>query len=63
MAIRQGKSLSAVIEDALRELLSRDETRGEREIVRLVTFKGQGLLPGVDLDDSSGLLERMKETG
>jgi hypothetical protein len=31
--------------------------------VRLRTFRGRGLQPGVDLDDSAGLLDRMEEIG
>ncbi|HSQ17691.1 MAG TPA: DUF6364 family protein [Anaerolineales bacterium] len=59
-AIRQKKSLTAVIEDALRESLARQREAGQRETVRLVTCGGKGLLPGVDLDDSAALLELME---
>jgi hypothetical protein len=31
--------------------------------VRLTTFKGGGVMPGVDLDDSAGLLEVMEAPG
>ena len=58
-AIRQKKSLTAIIEDALRASLSRQQSTGKRRPVKLVTFSGQGLLPGVDLDDSSALLDLM----
>jgi hypothetical protein len=60
LAIQSGKSLTAVIEDALRESLSRQRSTGQREPVHLVTFSGQGLLPGVDLDDSAALLDIME---
>lgn len=60
LAIQSGKSLTAVIEDALRESLSRQQGAGQREPVHLVTFSGQGLLPGVDLDDSAALLDIME---
>jgi len=60
LAIQSGKSLTAVIEDALRESLSRQRSAGQREPVHLVTFSGQGLLPGVDLDDSAALLDIME---
>lgn len=59
-AIRQKKSLTAVIEDALRESLARQREAGQRKTVRLVTCSGKGLLPGVDLDDSAALLELME---
>jgi hypothetical protein len=60
LAVRSGKSLTAVIEDALRESLARQEPSKRREPVHLVTFKGKGLLPGVDLDDSAALLDLME---
>jgi hypothetical protein len=62
LAARSGKSLTSIIEDALRESLARQRGSGRREPVRLVTFKGQGLLPGVDLDDSAALLDMMDQT-
>lgn len=61
-AAASGRTLNAVVEDALREALARRERdRGGRR-VELPTFKGSRLLPGVDLDDSAALLERMEET-
>jgi Arc/MetJ family transcription regulator len=58
-AAESGRTLTAVIEDALREALSRRTTRGENSHVRLTTVGGNGPLPGVDLDDTAGLLELM----
>jgi hypothetical protein len=60
LAARSGKSLTAVIEDALRESLARQEASDRREPVSLVTFGGKGLLPGIDLDDSADLLDLME---
>ena len=62
LAARTGKSLTSIIEDALRESLSRQQDSGQREPVRLVTFSGKGLLPGVDLDDSAALLDVMESS-
>jgi hypothetical protein len=62
MAIERKKSLTAVIEDALRESLARQNAAGQRSPVHLVTFRGKGLLPGVDLDDSASLLDLMEST-
>jgi hypothetical protein len=59
LARRSGKTLTAVIEDALRERLARRVALPSPEPVRLVTVGGNGLLPGVDLDDSVGLRELM----
>ena len=60
-AARSGRTLTAVIEDALREALSRP-VGGERskERVHLQTFSGQGLQPGVDLDSAASLLDLME---
>lgn len=59
-AARRGKTLTALIEDALRESLRRQHDSPKRQPVKLVTFGGQGLLPGVDLDDSAALLDLME---
>ena len=58
-ASRTGRTLTAVIEDALREALARRHSRPARPRVSLPTFKGKGLRPGVDLDDTAGLLDVM----
>ena len=60
LAARNGTSLTAIIEDALRESLSRQLKSGRREPVHSATFSGNGLLTGVDLDDSSALLDVME---
>ena len=62
MAAQSGKSLTRTIEDALRESLARQRMSAEREPVHLVTFSGNGLLPGVDLDDSAALLDLMESS-
>lgn len=62
-AARRGTTLTAIIEDALRKSLARQRDSQRREPVRLVTFGGKGLLPGVDLDDSAALLDLMGASG
>jgi hypothetical protein len=60
LAQESGTTLTAVIEDALRERLARRRSAsGGDDGFRLHTFTGRGLQPGVDLDDSAGLLELM----
>jgi hypothetical protein len=59
VAAQTGRTLTSVIEDALREALARRHHEGPGELVRLVTVGGHGVLPGVDLDDSASLLELM----
>lgn len=58
LAASRGVSLKALVEEALRERL---HSRGvpSSAKVRLPTFSGRGLQPGVDLTDSSALLEVM----
>jgi hypothetical protein len=58
VAARSGRSLSALVEDALRESLHRRNRPGART-VELPTFGEGGFQPGVDLDDSAALLELM----
>ena len=62
LAARTGKSLTAIIEDALRESLARQHRTYSRHPVRLITFAGNGLRPGVDLDNSASLLDVMDAT-
>ena len=57
LAARTGRSLSGVIEDALRQMLARRSQAAERPPVHLPTVAGNGVQPGVDLDDSAALLE------
>ena len=60
-ALETGTTLTAVIEDALRESLATKRRGGKPAPVRLTTFGGKGLRPGVDLDDSAALLDVMEE--
>ena len=59
LATRTGRTLTAVIEDALREMMARRQQVAKLPRVRLPTFSGNGLLPGVDLDDSAALSDLM----
>ena len=59
-AAETGRTLAAVLEDALRETFARRPTRVRRRPVRLKTVKGDGIRPGVDLDDTSALLELLE---
>jgi hypothetical protein len=59
LTARTGRTLTAVIEDELGEALARRRRRPERPPVALPTFRGEGLQPGVDLDDTAGFLDLM----
>lgn len=60
LAAERGTTLTAIIEDSLRQALSHSEPSPRRTKFRFPTFKGTGVHPGVDLDDTSSLLDRME---
>ena len=60
VAARTGRTLTAVVEDALRESLHRRQTAA-RQPVELPVFGEGGVQPGVDLDDSASLLDLMDD--
>jgi hypothetical protein len=60
LAAESQRTLTSVIEDALREMLSRRRTATERPPVHLTVVDGDGLQPGVDLDDTAALLDLME---
>jgi plasmid stability protein len=57
-AARHGTTLAALVEEALRLRLSRPE-QARRGPVTLPTFKGDGMQPGVTLDDMGTVYDRM----
>lgn len=57
-------TLAAFIEDALRDKLTAGEAaEREHEYRPIKTFKGKGLLPGIDLLDSRSLGDAMDAIG
>jgi hypothetical protein len=62
LAAQNGQTLTATIEDALRQMLARRQEAAERPPVELVTVPGSGPQPGVDLDDSASLLDLMGDS-
>jgi hypothetical protein len=61
LAAEERMTLTAVLEQALREMLARRRQPRDRPRVPLPTFGGRGLQPGVDLDDSAALLDLMDD--
>jgi len=62
LAARQGRTLTSLIEEGLRERLSRAEPGEPRQPIELPTFRGGGgLRPGVNLDDNAATLEMLEE--
>ena len=60
LAARTGRTLTAVVEDALRAALAQSRPRRGRERIELPTFGSRGTREGVDLDDTASLLDVME---
>lgn len=60
LAVERGTTLTAVLEDALRQTLAQRKQRQKRAPFKLITSGQGGLRPGVDLDNSAALLELME---
>lgn len=60
LSARTNQTLTSIIETALRSLLNGRPEHVLENNLKLHTFKGRGLQPGVDLDDSSALLDLME---
>ena len=58
-ALNQGTTFTAVVEDALREKIIKRPERRKMSKVKLKTVSGNGLNPGIDLDDSSALWDML----
>ena len=60
VAQQRGTTLTSFVEDALRERLARRRNPEQPATrFRVHTFKGNGMQPGVDLDDSAGVRDLM----
>ena len=61
-AIANGKTFTALVEEALREkLLARKTVLKTKKHVTLKTVGGNGTLPGVELDNNAALLDLMEQ--
>lgn len=62
LAAEAGRSLTAVIEDALRETLNRRKiVFAHKQKLSFPTSEGRGLRPGIDLDASAELLDILED--
>lgn len=59
----EGTTLTSVIEQALRALLSDRQKPTERQRYEVPVISTGPMMPGVDLDDSAGLLEILESDG
>jgi hypothetical protein len=60
-ASARGTTLTAVIADALRAALAEPESGHTATSFQVPTFNGDGLRPGVDLDDTAALIDLMDD--
>ncbi len=59
VALSRNISLTKLIEEALREKISTGQSKNRKQKVKIVTVNGNGLQPGIDIDDSALLLDIM----
>ncbi len=57
VAARTGRTLSEVVEDALRQVQAQRASGARAGEFKLHTCEGDGTLPGVDLNSNSALLD------
>jgi Bacterial antitoxin of type II TA system, VapB len=62
LAAETNRSLTKVVEDALREVVGRRKHR-PRGRISLTIVGGRGVNPGIDVDDSASLLAAMERRG
>jgi hypothetical protein len=63
LAAESDRTLTSVIEEALRATLRGKPANARvHEPIHLTTYGRGGTLPGVDLDDSDSLLDRMESS-
>ncbi len=62
-AAESGRTLSSVVEEALREALARRAAPRSQKVPMMQVYRGGRMMPGVDLDDSAALLEEMERAG
>jgi hypothetical protein len=60
LAAESHTTVTALIEDALKERFARRKRSPKSKAVKLTTYGAGGLQPGVDLDDSAALLDIME---
>jgi hypothetical protein len=63
IAAHRETTLTAILEEALREWLDRQKRSRRRPVELPVSRSRGGLLPGVDLNDTADLLDRMEDDG
>jgi len=62
-AARSNRTLTGVIESALRFILRSPPTTAPRRKIKIPTAGSEGVLAGVDLNNLASLLDKMEERG
>jgi predicted transcriptional regulator len=57
LAARTDRTMTGLVEEAVADLVRRSKQARASRAFRLVTFKGRGRKAGVDIDDTSALLD------
>lgn len=60
-AAREGTTLRALVEEGLREVLGKRRAKAKPFKLRDASFRGDGLQPGVDLNDREAMLRLIYE--
>ena len=60
IAAQRSCTLSDIVQEALQKAFAQPRTTGRRRPTQLTTFRGRGLLPGIDLESSASLLDAME---
>lgn len=64
LAVETNKSLKDVFDEILRSELARRQAHGKvPKVDRAITYRGNGVLPGVHLDSMNELLDIMENSG
>ena len=62
LATDTDRTMTQVLEDALREVVARARREAKpQEKFSMPTYRGTGIRPGVDLEDSAALLDLMED--
>jgi hypothetical protein len=61
VAAERACTLSEVVQDSLQKAFARPRSAHRSGPTRLTTFRGRGVLPGIDLDSSVNLLDAMEQ--
>jgi hypothetical protein len=62
LASDRGVSFTALMEESLRLRIDKESKRSKAPPVKLKVFHGNGLRPGIDLDNTASIYDKMDNT-